>query len=134
MMVGCEYLQLYWSGAGIASQRGSYTRLLSASTSGIKNSVRVWICRWDGSLGGVISGWPFLQSLLPFVVSVFSLYKNNSVLKFLRWMSGPIPQLGAMLIYWRWSLQVLSLLYWVFQLMSLELGSGNVSLSWSLGL
>jgi hypothetical protein len=25
------------------------------------------VCRWDGSLGGVVSGWPFLQSLLHFL-------------------------------------------------------------------
>jgi hypothetical protein len=22
------------------------------------------VCRWDGALGGAVSGWPFLQSLL----------------------------------------------------------------------
>lgn len=40
----------------------------------------------------------------------FPLDKNNSGLKFLRWVGGPIPQLRMEPIHWIWSLQVLSLL------------------------
>jgi hypothetical protein len=42
------------------------------------------VCRWGGSLGGAVSGWPFLQSLLHFFVPAFPLNRSNSTLKFLR--------------------------------------------------
>ena len=29
------------------------------------------VCRWDGSLGGAVSGWPFLQSLFQFLFLSF---------------------------------------------------------------
>ena len=38
----------------------------------------------------------------------------------------PLSSTGAMPIYWRWSLQVLSPLYWEFQLMSSPLGIGSI--------
>jgi hypothetical protein len=59
--------------------------------------------------------------------------RRNSELIFLRHMCGPIPQLGAMTNLWIWSLQVLSPLCWVFQLMSSLLGPGSFLLSWHLG-
>jgi hypothetical protein len=43
--------------------------------------------------GGMVSGWPSVST--PFLV------RNSSGLKFLRWVGGPIPPLGAMSIYWR---------------------------------
>ena len=52
----------------------------------------------------------------------------------MRWVGGPIPQLGGMPIYWRLSLHVLSPLCWVFQLMPSPLGPGNLSFPWILGL
>jgi hypothetical protein len=52
------------------------------------------VCRWDGSLGGTISGWPVLQSLFNFFVPVFPLDRNISGLKILRWVGGPIPTEG----------------------------------------
>jgi hypothetical protein len=64
---------------------------------------------------------------------VFPLDRNNSGLKFLRWIGGPIPPLGAMSIYWRWSLQALSSLCWVFRLMSAPMDPGNLLLPWHLG-
>ena len=88
------------------------------------------ICRCNGSQGGV--GLWMVSA--PFFVPVFPLDRNNSGLKFLIWVGGPIPQLGIVPIYWRWSLQLLSPLCWIFQLMSSLLGSGNFSLSWCLGL
>ena len=54
-------------------------------------SAIVWgfgVCRWDGSLDGVFSGWTFLQSLFHFFVPVFPLAKNISELKFLKWVGG----------------------------------------------
>ena len=53
-------------------------------------------------------------SLCFIFVPEFPLDRNNSGLKILMWVGGPIPQLGAMSIYWRWSLQVLSPCCWVF--------------------
>jgi hypothetical protein len=55
------------------------------------------------SLGGL-----FFSLCFTFV-PVFPLDRNNSELNILRCVAGPINQLGGMSIYWRWSLQVLSL-------------------------
>jgi hypothetical protein len=52
----------------------------------------------------------------------------------LRWVGGPILQLGAMPIYWIWSLDVLSPLCWLFWLKSSLLGPRNLLGSWHLGL
>jgi hypothetical protein len=56
-------------------------------------------------------------SLCSIFVSEFPLDRNNTGLKILRWVDGPIIQLGAMFIYWTWSLQVVSLYCWAFWLM-----------------
>ena len=37
--------------------------------------------------------------LVPVFVPAFPLDRNNSGLKFLRWVGGPIPQLGALPSY-----------------------------------
>jgi hypothetical protein len=58
---------------------------------GINCSTGYGICRWYGSLGGAVSGWPFLQSLLH-SFSAFSLNRNNSGLKFLRLVGDHIPR------------------------------------------
>jgi hypothetical protein len=58
---------------------------------------------------------------------------NISGLKTLRWVCGPILGPGAMPIYWRWSLQVLSPLLCAFRLKSSHLGPGSLSFPWSLG-
>ena len=75
--------------------------------------------------------FPSVSALV--VIPAFPLESNSSGLKFLRWVGGPIPQLGAMPIYWRWSLQVLSPCCWVFQLMSSPLGPGRLLHPWGLG-
>jgi hypothetical protein len=64
----------------------------------------------------------------PLFVPVFPLDRNNPGLIFLRWVGSPIPQLGSMPNLWIWSLQVLSPLYWVFQLLSSPLYSGSLLL------
>jgi hypothetical protein len=66
------------------------------------------VCRWNRSLSGEDSGWPFLQSLLIFLDPAFPLDKNNYGLKFLRWVCDPHPSSGGLPIYWSWTLQVLS--------------------------
>ena len=71
------------------------------------------VCRWDGSLDGKVSVWPFLQPLFHFFSLHVFLIGTYSGLKFLGWVGGPMSQLGAMPIYWRWSLWVLSPLCWV---------------------
>ena len=88
-------------------------------------SAIVWqvvVCRWDVSLGGVVSGWPFLQSLFHICGPVYPSDRNISGLKLLRCVGGPIPQMGSMPIYYRWSLQVVSPLFGVFPLKSSPLG------------
>ena len=69
-----------------------------------------------------------------FFVLTFPLGRNNSGLKILRWIGGPIPHLGAMSIYWTWSFQVLFPRCWAFQLMSSPLGPGSLLHPWRLGL
>jgi hypothetical protein len=44
--------------------RESYIRLLSHALLGIQSMSGFGDCLWDGSPGGAVSGWPFLQSLL----------------------------------------------------------------------
>ena len=70
----------------------------------------------------------------PFSVPTFSLDRNNSGLKSLRWVGGPIPQLGAMSIYRMWPLQVLSPRCWEFQLMSSSLGHRSFLNPWLMAL
>ena len=67
-------------------------------------------------------------------VPPFPLDRNNSGLKFSRCVDGSIPQLGAMSIYWRWSLQVLYPCNWPFWLMSSPFGPGSLLNPWCLGL
>jgi hypothetical protein len=61
-MVDCKHphLYLYWPGSGRASQRTPVIKCFLASA--IVSEFGV--CRWDGSLGSSVSGWPFLLSLL----------------------------------------------------------------------
>lgn len=56
LMVGCEYLLLYWSGAGRASQ-GTAISQAPVSKYFLASAI-VWgvdVCRWDESLGGGVS-------------------------------------------------------------------------------
>jgi hypothetical protein len=69
-----------------------------------------------------------------FFVSVFSVDRNNSELKILRWVCLSIPFLVAMSVKLRWSLQILSLHCWVFRLISSLLGSGKLLHLWDLEL
>ena len=73
-------------------------------------------------------------SLTLLMGSCLCLDRNDSGLKVLIWMGGPIPQLVPVPIYWMWPLHVLCPLCWIFWLMSFPLGPGNLSLPWYLGL
>jgi hypothetical protein len=98
---------------------------------GISNSVGVRCLRM---------GWIPTQGCFVclFVCVLFwpcvSFRQNNSGLKILRWVCSPFPKLGAMSFYWGWSLQILSLLCWVFWLMTSPLGPGSLLHPWHLGL
>jgi hypothetical protein len=64
---------------------------------GISNS----FYRWDGSLGGAVSGWLLLHSLLYFFCPFLSFrqisFRTNSGLKIFRWVDGcPSPSTGAL--------------------------------------
>ena len=82
------------------------------------------VCRWDVSLDGAVSA--------PLFVPVFPFDRNNSGLKYLRWVTSLIPQLRTVLIYWSWSLQVLPHVCCAFPLKSSLLGPGNHLLPWLL--
>jgi hypothetical protein len=71
-------------------------------------------------------------SALP-LVPVFPLHKNNSGLKFWRWVVDP-SLTGAMYNLWIWSPEVLPALCGAFQQMSFKWGPGRSLLSWHLGL
>ena len=64
----------------------------------------------------------FFFSFCSIVCSCLSSDRNISGLTILRWVGGPIPQLGVVPIYWRCSLQVLSPLYCIF-LLAIPIGS-----------
>jgi hypothetical protein len=69
----------------------------------------------------------------PLFVHAFHLDRNNSGLKFLRWVGGLIPQPGVMAIHCIWSLKVLSPLFFVILASVTPLGPGNLFLPWHLG-
>jgi hypothetical protein len=58
------------------------------------------VCMWDGSSGGKVSGWPFLQSLLH-SLSLYFLFKLLLLLLFIRYLfiyiSNAIPKVPHML-------------------------------------
>ena len=117
-MVGCEHLHFYWPGSGRVSQETAISESCNQALLSIRNSIWVWclhvgcIPRW----GSLWMAFPLVS--VPLFVPVFPLDRNNSELKFWRWVGGPIPQLGAVPNCWIWSLQVLSPICWVHQLIS----------------
>ena len=89
---------------------------------------------WIPRLGRL---WVAFHSVsAPLFVPVFPLAQNNSGLKILRWVGGPIPQLGGGKVsnLGIWSQQVLPSLCGVFQLMSSLWGPRRLLLLWLLGL
>jgi hypothetical protein len=59
-----------------------------------------WIPRWSS----LWMAFPLISA--PLFVPALPFDRRNSGLIFLRWVGGPIFQLGAMPIHWIWSLQV----------------------------
>jgi hypothetical protein len=133
-LVGCEHPHLYWSGSGRASRGTTILGSCQQVFLSISNSFWVWCLqmKWIPRWGSLWMTFPSVSA--PLLVHAFSLDKNSSALKFLRWVGGPITQLGAMPIHAIWSLQILSLLCWIFWLMSTLLGSGNLLCPWHLRL
>jgi len=133
-MVGCEYLHLSLSGAIRASQRTAISGSCLQALLAISVSVGVWCLQmgWIPRWGNLWMAFPSASA--PFFLPALPLDKNNSVLKTLRWVDGPIPQLGAMSIFWRRSHQVLSPRCGIFQLMSFPLGLGSLLHPCHLGL
>ena len=128
LMVDCKHLLLYLSGSGRASQETAISGYCQQGLLGISNSDWVWrlylgwIPRWE-------SLWMAFSSVsAPHFVPVFPLDRSNSGLKILRRVGVPIPQPGAMPNFSIRSLQVLSPLCWVFQLMLSPLGPGSLLL------
>jgi hypothetical protein len=70
LVPGFEYPHLYLSGSGRASQG---TAIPGSCQQALLTSALVFgigVCRWDGSLGGAVSEWPSLQSLLHICPSI----------------------------------------------------------------
>lgn len=89
-----------------------HTRLLSASVSWPQQQCWVWCLQigWNTRWG---RPWlAFLSVSVSFFFFFFcscsSFGQEHFLVKNLRWVSGPIPPPGAVPVYWRWSLQVLS--------------------------
>ena len=87
--------------------RNSHTRFLSASHSWQQQQCQGVVCadRLDPQVRQ--SPYDSSFSLCSIFVPFFPLSRNISELKTLRWMGSLIPQMGAMSIYWKWSLQIL---------------------------
>jgi hypothetical protein len=125
-VVGCTCLHLSQSGAHRASQRAAMPGSCPQAHFGISNSIEIW-CHQMRHIPRLDSLWMAFPSVsAPFYVAAYPLDRKNSGLKFLRWVNGSIPQLRAMSIYWRWSLQVLYPCCWPFWLMSSPLGPGSL--------
>lgn len=87
----------------------------------IINSMRDWYLPMGGSQNGPISGQPFLQSLFNLCSCISFRQKQFWVESFVGGLVDvPIPPLGVLSDYLRWSL-------WVFWLRSPTLSSGSLS-------
>ena len=74
-----------------------------------------------------------LFSLCSTLFPCISFIQEKFLVKILRRVDGSVVQPGAVPILWIMSLQVLSPLCWVFQLMSSPMEPGSLLLSWHLG-
>jgi hypothetical protein len=80
-MIGCEYLHLYWSGAGGTSQETAIPGSCQQVLIGVSNSVGVWYLQmgWIPRRSSLWMAFPSVS--LPFLVPIFSLDRNISGLK-----------------------------------------------------
>jgi hypothetical protein len=63
-LFGCKHQHLYWSWSGRASKGTTISGSCQQALLGISIVSGFGVCMWDGSPGGAVSGWLFLQSLL----------------------------------------------------------------------
>jgi hypothetical protein len=118
------------SGVGRISQN-SHTILLS-TIDFLASAVvsRFGVCRLDRSLGRVVSGWPFLQSLFHFCPCLSfgqdHIWVNNFEM-------GQCQSMGCVNL-WRWFLHGSSPLCCIFQLKTFPLSPGSLLIPWCLGL
>jgi hypothetical protein len=124
LMVGSKHPYLHWSVAGRTSQGIATPDSCQQVPFGNSNTVGFSVCRQDGSPGGAVPGWPFSVSAPVFVPVLLD--RKISGLKTLRWVGTLIHWLGAVPIYWCWSLQVLSPFLCAFWLKSSMVGSGSL--------
>ena len=102
-MVGYKHPCLHWSVA-IQTSQGTATPVSCQQVPlDHSNSVGFAVCRHDGSPGGAVPSWPFLRFSVVFFCPCSSFWVINFEMG-----EGPHPLTKGFLIYWRWSLQVLS--------------------------
>jgi hypothetical protein len=73
-MVDCKLPPLYLSNSGKASQEAAISGFHQQALPDIHNNVQVWWQYMGWFLGGTVSGWPFLQSLLHTLSPYFLFY------------------------------------------------------------
>jgi hypothetical protein len=74
LMVGCEHLPLYLSGFAELLRRHPYQAPVSKHFPASTTESRFGDGMWDAFAAGVVSVWPFLQSLLHTLVFLFGLH------------------------------------------------------------
>jgi hypothetical protein len=83
------------AGSGRVSQETAILGSCQQALIGISNSICIW-CLHVGWIPRLGSLWLAFSSVsIPLFVPVFLLDRNNSGLKFWRWVGDPIPQLGV---------------------------------------
>ena len=133
-MVGCKHPNLYWSGSGRASQEtdilGAF-QLANTLASPIVTGFGVY--KWDGSLSGAQSLGGLFFSLFSTLCQCISFRQEQFWVNIFEMGGWSLSSIGAMPNLCIWSLQVLSPICWIIQLMSSPLSPGNLLLSWHLG-
>ena len=98
-IVGSEYLHLYWSSAGRASQGIAIPGFCQQALLVIINRVVIWCLHvgWNPRWGGLWMTFPSVSA--PVFVSALLLDRKDYGLNFLRWLDGLITPLGAVPFY-----------------------------------
>jgi hypothetical protein len=125
LMVGFEYLTLYLSGSGRASQETAVISSCQQALLGIHNSVWVWcLLRMDLRVERSLDRLSFglCSTLSPHI----SFRQKTSGLKNLEMSRWPHPPTRDLPNIWIWFQQLLPLLCWAFQVTSSLLGPGSL--------
>jgi hypothetical protein len=106
-MFGCGSLHLSESAASWNLSEDNHSKALVCKHSRVSLIVSgIYACPWDGSLVGLVIGWPFFQSV-PFHLLAFLVGRIHFSPKFCGWVGVTITPLGFLSGYRRWSLQFL---------------------------